>query len=210
MRSLPNGNFVYADRDTGSLRQVTPQGEITVLMSNLNYPNGVEVSADGQFAFVTENANPGELYQINLDTLDTTRLFRGIRGANGIAISADEQKMYVGTCIGTGIVVLDRISDDEWSEPRVVHDDPNGCYDAINIDACGNVYFYGFGGLIRMSADETTFEKVANMNGWIPNARWGSGVGGWDANTMYLNNRIDQSIYVVDLGVPGKPHVHAP
>ncbi len=209
MRALPNGDFVIADRGSSSLRRVTLGGAIEVLMANINYPNGVEVTQDGKYAFVTENANPGELYQVDLDTLEQYQLFSGYAGANGIAISDDEQKIFVGTCAGTGIIALDRISDTEWSEPRVIVDHPGGCYDAINVDACGNLYYYG-SSLMRMLPDEKTVEEVVDLGGWIPNARWGSDRGGWDPDTLYLNNRISGDITAVEVGVRGKRHVHAP
>jgi len=212
MRSLPDGDFIIADQGSGSLRRVSTSGAIELLMASINYPNGVEVTHDGAYAFVTENANPGELWQIDLSTLDAYLLLSGIQGANGIAITANEQTIYVGTCAGTGIVALDRLGDTEWSEPRLVVDHPQGCYDAINVDACGNLYFYVTGGeMHRMLADGVTFETVADFGGkWLPNARWGSGLGGWDADTLYLNSRMDGSIVAMEVGVPGKPHVHAP
>lgn len=66
-------------------------------------------------------------------------------------------------------------------------------FDGIGVDVCGNVYIteYVAGLLWRVRVDGTV-EVVADFSQyteWIPNIRWGSGVGGWDPQNLYVMDR---------------------
>ena len=40
---------------------------------------------------------------------------------------------------------------------------------------------------------------------WIPNMKWGNGIGGWDLNTMYMQDRAtDEPSFEVAAGAGGR------
>jgi hypothetical protein len=43
---------------------------------------------------------------------------------------------------------------------------------------------------------------------WIPNLHWGNGLGGFEANKLYVANRDESALYEVSVGVPGKPRAY--
>ena len=79
-----------------------------------------------------------------------------------------------------------------------------GGIDGLGVDACGNVYAseYEDGNLWRISPDGT-IEKLANLPAmWIPNMRWGRGLGGFDSNVLFVADRDDARLFAVSVGVP--------
>lgn len=214
-RILPDGTFVVAERGTNSLKHIDPVtgGSIT-LLGNLSYPNGVEVTRDGRYVFVTENAL-GTLVQVELANPTRNVVATGITGANSIILSPDEQTAFVGTCAGTGVVAMQRLGDAAWGVPQVVVDRPATCIDALNVDACGNIYWANSlnGKITRVLADGSQSEEVLTIPGlfvWLPNMRWGHGIGGWETDVLYVADLLDGAVHAVEIGVEGKRHVLAP
>ena len=58
-------------------------------------------------------------------------------------------------------------------------------------------YFPEGGGDPQLAIDTNTF--------WIPNLHWGNGIGGWDANTLYVQDRFTDELLAVPTGIPGSP-----
>lgn len=81
-----------------------------------------------------------------------------------------------------------------------------GGLDALNVDACGNVYAssYTWGIVWRWTGEGAEAEQVVDVRAsWIPNMHWGNGVGGWEEDVLYLANRDRGSVFALELGVPG-------
>lgn len=81
----------------------------------------------------------------------------------------------------------------------------HGGLDGMAVDACGYVwvteYTLGYvwrfppeGGEPELAVETDTF--------WIPNMHWGNGVGGWDTETMYMQDRSTDDLLVIPIGLP--------
>lgn len=81
----------------------------------------------------------------------------------------------------------------------------HGGLDGIGVDACGYVwvteYTLGYvwrfppqGGQPELAVETGTF--------WIPNMHWGNGVGGWDEQVMYMQDRSTDDLLVIPIGLP--------
>ena len=133
--------------------------------------------------------------------------------------------MIVDACSGNavgGTCAIDFGDGDEYPGLCEAFDDgqlfcwPDGegvGFDGLGVDVCGNVYVteYVAGILWRVNTDGTT-EVVADFSehtDWIPNIRWGTGVGGWETRMLYVMDRDGDRVYEVDLGIPGvvPPHL---
>ena len=79
--------------------------------------------------------------------------------------------------------------------------------DGLNVDACGYVYVteYVDGVVWRVGPDGKGLGKAANLpSSWIPNMHWGSGVGGWDPEVLYVADRDQGRLFAMEIGKPGK------
>jgi sugar lactone lactonase YvrE len=85
-----------------------------------------------------------------------------------------------------------------------------GGIDGLGVDACGNVYAseYTDGNLWRITpAGEIELAAVL-PSFWIPNIKWGRGVGGFSKSVMYVANRDNAGLFGVEVGVPGVTEFH--
>lgn len=86
-----------------------------------------------------------------------------------------------------------------------------GGLDGLDVDECGNVYVteYVTGVVYRVPEGGGTAEELFTLESeWIPNLHWGSGAGGWDADRLYVMDRMTNGMYEVDVGVGGRPVPH--
>ncbi len=88
-----------------------------------------------------------------------------------------------------------------------------GGLDGMAADACGNVYVteYVMGYIWRFSASGAEPELVAETGSyWIPNLHWGLGVGGWQRDVLYVQERDTDDVLALSLGVEGVPAAYMP
>jgi hypothetical protein len=213
IRVAATGDWLYNDVGNGALVKVDPlTGAKVTVASGIAYPNGLEVGRDG-YAFIGENGSD-KVRQIHIDTGAQYVAAEGLAAPNGVILSPDEQTLYVGSFGGGVIYAVDRISETEWDAPRELHNPPNpdGGFDGINVDSCGNVYIteYTVGRVFRITdpAGPGNGEVADLPESWIPNMRWGHDIAGWDSSTLYVS--AWGSIYALDMGVPGKRHILLP
>jgi streptogramin lyase len=209
-RYLPSGELVIASVSEGSLLRVSPSGGVQTVLSGLAYPNGVEVGDDG-YAYVAEN-NGSRVRRINPETGAFEIIATGLDNPNGVSFSPDYKKLYVGS-FGAGVVyVIKRNGDGTWSAPAIFGSvsAASGGYDGLAVDVCGNVYVTVFvdGTVWRFGPAGGDAELVASLGTtWIPNLHWGVGIGGWDADKLYVIERGGGRVYELLVGVPEKPRV---
>ncbi|MBL8783978.1 MAG: hypothetical protein JNJ59_03665 [Deltaproteobacteria bacterium] len=85
--------------------------------------------------------------------------------------------------------------------------DSRGGLDGVNVDACGDVYAteYVRGVVWKFDGVSGTPTIAAQLpSSWVPNLHWGSGVGGWDARTLYVFEREQGRVFGLHVGRPGK------
>ena len=88
-----------------------------------------------------------------------------------------------------------------------------GLLDGLNVDVCGNVYVteYIAGYIWRFREWGGTPEMIAETDTeWIPNMKWGYGIGGWETDVMYVSNRDTRGMIAVELGIPGRETAFEP
>lgn len=113
MRFLPNGDLVVAIVDTGSLVRVTPDGNVSTILSGLAYPNGLDIDNDGNI-YVAEN-NAGRVRKVDAATGAFRVIAVGLCQPNGVALSATPGELFVGS-FGCGTIY--RITLDETAAAR--------------------------------------------------------------------------------------------
>lgn len=198
MRS--NGDVVF--NSGGEVRRVGSDGTVQVLAAGLSYPNGLAVDLD-DFVYVAEQSG-NRVVRIDPDTLDVDVISNEMLSApNGLAFDATYDNLYVGS-FGGGTV--HRINIPTGVTTLFSSGIGTGGLDGIAVDACDNVYVTDFGPGIVYRVDGDVHELVADLPaGWIPNMHFGSGVGGWDENRLYVMDLGGDRVFELDLGVPGIP-----
>lgn len=84
----------------------------------------------------------------------------------------------------------------------------HGGLDGVQVDVCGYVWVteYTFGYVWRFPPEGGEPElAVETGTFWIPNMHWGTGVGGWELDTMYMQDRFTDELLVIPVGLPGVP-----
>ena len=211
---LPDGDLAVGEIDTEALLRVNvTSGAVSLISTDVN-AYGLKVGPDGMIYAGTDDA-PGGGKLVRIDPAAGVRevLVNDPRfNVRSIDFSPDFTKMYLGTYFGDGrlwVVDLDA-NLDPIGDAYVFH--PNigdGIeHDALGVDICGNIYVIDYGTLTmyRLTPEG---EKVVFMT--FPNGHyghgitWGSGIGGWDANTIYMPEPwYGNTVISVDVGVPSR------
>lgn len=212
------GDIVVGAQDVGSLKLVDKDtGVGTVFLGGLTQPNGIEIGFNDRVYF-TEFTFGGRVRWIDPATGLQGTIMDDTDMPNGVVLSMDEQKLYVGGQAGGTATILefDRIDDDTWDPvPNALFTGgPFSDFDAVEVDECGNVYTieYSEGRLLRISPDGSTVTELLTIDAEgfneFNSLRWGNGIGGWRRDTLYVTNRL--WVWEVRLYVKGKPHPVTP
>lgn len=207
-RMLPDGRFVVCQVGAASLLMIDPvSGARQVIATGLAYPNGAEVDLDG-YVYVAEQ-NGGRVQRIDPQTSEAITIANNLVSPNGVIFSPDYQRLYVGSFGGGQIYAIDRTGPDSFDPPFVFAQSPgpDGGFDGINVDACGNVYFTEFiqGRVHRLEAGTANYALVAELpSSWIPNMRWGNGMGGTRRDVLYVSDRDQGRLFGLEIGLEGK------
>jgi len=209
IRALPSGDIVYSDVDTGTIFRIDKTtGEKTALLSGLEYANGLEVDLDG-FVYAAEQSG-GKVRRIDSETGDFTVIAEDLSNPNGVSFSPDYKTLYVGSFGGGMIYAIEFDDEGQPGEATIFVDElGGGQLDGMAVDACGNIYVDEYIAAIvwRISPDGQDRQQVIDLSAdttWIPNMQWGSGVGGWETETLYVLDIASDQMYETPIGVPDK------
>jgi streptogramin lyase len=208
LRYSSDGDLLVNDDTTGSLVRVDAQGVKHTVLSGLAYPNGMTADRKG-YVYVTEQA-AGRVRRIHPTTGEFQVISEGeISEPNGLTFNEDYTALYIAGFSGEGTVY--ELPMDANGNPGTIRTFATGIgtgyLDGMAVDACGNVYIADFGAshIYRIAPDGG--ERRVIIDGgftYLPNMQWGSGIGGWDADKLYLPDGDTHTVYEVDLGVPSK------
>lgn len=210
VRFLPDGDLVVADEWNGALARVDPiTGARTLYAGGLVSPNSLAVRGDGD-VFV---GGFGEIVRIEPNG-DATRIFElANTDFDGLVFSPDDTWLWLNHDDGgtVGRLELDAEGDVvSFASVASLSGNLNGA----TMDACGNYYVVTIAGLLwRVSPDGAT-QRFADLNqvgaGSTSAVRFGSGVGGWERDHVYVMDRSREALWEVGVGVDRAPLVHLP
>jgi sugar lactone lactonase YvrE len=212
LRLLSTGEIVLANDETGSLDRVDLDGTRTTVLSNLRYPNGLEVGPD-DMVYLTEH-DGRKVRRIDPFTGDNTVISDGdISSPNGISFNEDFTALYIAGFSGAKKIYKLPMNKDGTvaGELEVWADNVGtGWLDGIGVDVCGNVYIadYDRSQILRYDNEGNYIDTPIDMQGtwnYLPNMQWGSGMGDWNPNFAYFPEGWSASqMYELELGIPSK------
>lgn len=214
IRSLPNGDILIAQPDTGVVRRVDYQtGGSVAILASLQFPNGLEVSSTGR-GYVSEFVSTGRVREFD-PVSGNNRIILEIPYPNNMVLSPDEQVLYVLVSTSqfwgsSRVMALDKQPDGTWSRtPREIASS-NTFLGGIAVDVCGNLYVteYSSGVVGRILMPQQTLEFIADLgslgtfNGGFSAARFAPGFAGWSPTELYVTDRYE--LFTIDLQLEGR------
>ena len=81
-----------------------------------------------------------------------------------------------------------------------------GGLDGLNVDECGTVYVTEYiAGIVWRKVPGHAVEQAVQLpSQWIPNMKWGNGIGGWDDHVLYVADRDENRMFGLRIGRRGK------
>jgi gluconolactonase len=213
-----SGRLTIDEHGNRRVSRLEPDGRTAVLADRfegrrLNSPNDLVYRSDGALFFTDPPFglpktfdDPGkELSFSGVYALVEGRLrlvTKELTGPNGLAFSPDERHLYVGNWDERRKVVMryDVARDGSASNGRVFFDMTSApgedAIDGIKVDARGNVYVSGPGGLWVISGEGVHLGTIVSPR-HVHNMAWGDG----DGRTLFLCAR--DRLYTMRLRIPG-------
>jgi hypothetical protein len=211
-RFLVDGDLVVAEPDTGSLiRFDTSTWGKTLLHGGLSQPNGIAIGDDGYVHLTQAN---GIVLRIEPVTGESTVLHDTPISTDGITFSPDYRTLSWNSENGEIIqVVLDEYGA-VTEGPSVITTVDGGTLDGMTADACGNLYVIVMSGLVVLIKPDGTQRVLvdlseANGGDFISAANFGSGVGGFERDHLYVMS-LSYGVFEIDIGIDGKWEPHFP
>jgi gluconolactonase len=212
------GNLIACEHTTRRVTRVDAQGRVETLADSyqgkrLNSPNDVVVRSDGSIFFTDppyglRNQSEGKELPFNgvfrLDSSGTLHLLADdFERPNGLAFSPDEKTLYVDDSARFHIRAFDVSADGSVSGGRVWAElkgkpEERGVPDGMKVDAEGNVYCTGPGGVWVFGENGRLLGRIV-MPEVTANLAWGDA----DWRTLYL--AASTSLYRLRLSVAGIP-----
>lgn len=214
------GRLLTCEHAASRVTRTEPDGTLTIIAARyagreLNSPNDIVVRSDGAIYFTDPNfgrrpsrvgvprpqQQPGQaVYRVDPDTLALTRLADDFDQPNGLCFSLDERRLFVNDSARGHIRVfeVDAAGDlrggQIWAE--VVGEGP-GVPDGLKVDAQGNVYCAGPGGLHVFSPAGEALGRV-RVPEQAANFTWGEA----DARSLFIT--ATSTLYRLRVRAPGR------
>jgi gluconolactonase len=210
------GRLIMCEGGNRRLTRMDPDGRVEVLVDRFeggrfNRPNDVVCKSDGSIFFTDpqmrrplperELPNAG-VYRLAPD--GALSLVADCEYPNGLAFSPDERTLYVANSRWAAYIHALELNDDGTLRRRRIFadmssDEPDGVPDGMKVDAEGNVYCTGPGGVWVFGPDGSHLGTIR-----LPEIPANLAFGGPDRQTLFFTART--SLYAMRARVPGLPH----
>jgi len=217
------GRVVICEQDARRVVRYEPDGSITVLADRyegkrLNRSNDIVLHPDGSLYFTDPDKKglPEEekelghaaIFRLDRDG-EITLLARDMNHPNGLAFSRDQKTLYVSNSRpDPHLHAYDVPPDGQLTGSRRVREMPygpagelDGVPDGLKLDARGNIFVTGPGGIWVWDSDENLL-GVVGLSELPANLGWGDA----DNRTMFVTART--SVYRLRTTAPGIPVQH--
>jgi gluconolactonase len=214
------GRMLSCEHATSRVTRTEGDGTLTVLASHdgdreLNSPNDIVVKSDGRIYFTDPTygrmpyygiERPQQLdfqgvWRMNADGSGLVALARDFVQPNGLCFSADERRLFVNDTERMHIRVFDVTAEGDLTGGQVwaeLTGEGEGGPDGMKIDAAGNLYCCGPGGL-HVFAPDARCLGVIRVPEMLANFTWG------DPDMCSLFLTATTSLYRVRSKTPGVP-----
>lgn len=194
--------IIAADQRNKRLTRIDPTAATPMPMQVVSTgnakPNDLIVRSDGNIYF-TDPQEARAFFRVSPAGM-VSEPIKAVGAPNGIALSPDETKLYVGDVEQHTITVF-TLADDgsvDESSAKLFATTMGNTLDGFAVDCAGNVYGAASNGVEVFSPDGQALGVVPTGESYNPT------FGGPDRKTLYVASRAE--IKVVKLAVPGLPN----
>ncbi len=204
------GRLLMAQHSERQIGRLEEDGTITTLASHydtkqLNSPNDITVRSDGAIYFTDPpygiSSSQEELGYYGIYMLSTEGklylLDKSLNRPNGITLSLDESKLYVGDSEARKIFIWDIVNDSTIeNKKQFAFMNANGYTDGMKIDKYGNLFSSGPIGIWVYRPDGECIDTIP-VPGQTSNCNWGDD----DRQTLYITS--DDAVYSIRVEYSG-------
>ncbi len=185
MAYMPDGDLAFVNYDLNVLMRANPKG-VPSYMAPGSGAYGLIVGPDEMLY----TAGGTQVRRVDPATGDTT-IVTSINGgeAHTVGFDRDATRMFIGTVGGGNLYVVDLDENLDAVGPPQVFANFGGWHDGVGMDACGYLFVvdYSTSAMYRIAPDGTVELFVQwGGNGYGHGLVWGSGVGGWLTDALYV------------------------
>jgi gluconolactonase len=206
----PQGRLIFCAQGDRAIVRIEKDGKRTVLADHyngkrLNRPNDLVLKSDGAIYFTDPRSANNPSMELPAPAVFLIKdgmvklLIDDYRGPNGVAFSPNEKYLYL-TAAGQRIMRYDVQPDDTITNGRVFidmsSDKAPGNPDGMKVDAQGNVYCTGPGGVWIISPEGKHLGTIL-----LPERGTNMNFGDADGKTLYITSR--SSLVRIRLKVAG-------
>ncbi|QAY79767.1 SMP-30/gluconolactonase/LRE family protein [Sphingosinicella sp. BN140058] len=205
IRFLAGGRMLVADYKRHRLLSVSPRGAIGTYadLPSAHQPNDLAVAPDGiVYASDPDWAHDaGRLWIIGTNG-KASILEEGMGTTNGIEVSPDGRRLYVGESVQRRIWVYDRQADGSVTGKRLFATFADHGLDGMRCDQAGNLYVTRHGGgAVAIFAPDGTLTRTVALKGKLPS---NIAFGGKDGRTAFVTLQDRGAIETFRTEMPGR------
>ncbi|MBM3477406.1 MAG: SMP-30/gluconolactonase/LRE family protein, partial [Armatimonadetes bacterium] len=207
-----DGTLIACRHRERNVARITPEGQVTVIAGSyegrkLNSPNDCSIAADGAIYFTDPHygleGRPQEqpcegVYRLAPDG-KLTRVIDDMTRPNGLFISPDDKTLYVADSQDCKLRAYTLQADGAATDGRDfidMHVAADGVPDGMSMDAEGNLYCTGGGGVWVITPEGKHLGTIP-----VPEVPANCTFGGPDNNVLYITAR--SSVYRIPLKAKG-------
>jgi len=185
MAYMPDGDLAFVNINMNIVMRANPAGA-TSYLAPANAAYGLIVGPDEMLY----SAGGVSVRRIDPATGDSA-IVTSINGgeAHTVGFDRDGDRMFIGTVGGGNLYVVDLDENLDAVGPPQVFANFGGWHDGVGMDACGYLFVvdYSTSAMYRISPEGIPQVFVQwGYNGYGHGLVWGSGVGGWRTDALYV------------------------
>lgn len=205
IRFASGGRMLVADYKGHRILAVSREGKVSthVELPGAHQPNDIALAPDGTiYASDPDWKNgAGRIWRIDRQGRSAI-LEDGMGTTNGIEVSPDGRRLYVGESVQRRIWVYDIGADGALSGKRLFARFADHGLDGMRCDRDGNLYVTRHGGgTVAILAPDGTIRREVRLKGRLPS---NVAFGGWDGRTVYVTVQDRGAIEAFRSAIPGR------
>lgn len=205
IRINSKGQLLLADYTKHNVWKVDPRTKKISLLAHeprMNQPNDLAIDNKDRIYASDPNWKNGTGQLWRIDPNGTTHLLDSMGTTNGVEVSPDNKKLYVGESVQRKIWVYDLGADGSVKNKQLFYEFTDHGLDGMRCDQKGNLYVtrFGKGTILMLAPDGTKLEEITLMGKRPTNIAFG----GPDGRTAYVTMQDQGNVEQFRVEFPGR------